>query len=145
MMIVVAIVLVLSVVAVGAYRKHMNSARKAEVVAMFGEIRTREEAYRAEFSTYLSTTNDEDDFWPKLGAGEPKAKDWTGGAPASWTSLTLRPGKSQLYCGYTVVAGAPNSLLGAGARGTGGFATVPTQPWWYASATCDNDGNPAKN
>ena len=55
MMIVVAIILVLSVVAGGAYRKYSNSARKSEVIAVFGEIKGKEEAYRAEFSQYLSS------------------------------------------------------------------------------------------
>ena len=44
---------------------------------MFGEIRAREEAYRTEFSSYLSAGASEDDLWPKLAAGEPTAKVWS--------------------------------------------------------------------
>jgi len=47
MMIVVAIMTVLVVVALGAYRRYMDNARKSEVIAMFAEIRAKEETYRA--------------------------------------------------------------------------------------------------
>lgn len=144
MMIVVAIVITLSVVAMGAYRRHMDNARRSEVVAVFAEIRLREEAYRAEFSSYLSSGANEDDFWPVLGAGEPAAKAWQP-TPGNWAALGVNPGKAQVYCGYSVVAGAAGSLGGAGARGLAAFPVAPQAPWWYANATCDNDGNPGTN
>src|SRR5689334_15595927 len=114
LMIVVAIIGVLAVIAGTAYRKYMDSGRSAEVYAMFGEIRAKEEAYRAEYSTYLATSssNSETDFYPVLlGAGsEPKAKTWKAGAPTTWTSTTgptlgLNPTRTQLYCGYVVLTG----------------------------------------
>ncbi len=51
LMIVVAIIGVLAVVAGTAYRRYMDSGRTAEAMAMLGEIRAKEEAYRAEFSS----------------------------------------------------------------------------------------------
>ena len=78
LMIVVAIITVLAVVAGGSYRKYTNAARKTEVVAMFSEIKAKEESYRAEFSSYASSTGgaSENDLWPALlgaGQGEPTA------------------------------------------------------------------------
>ena len=147
LMIVVTIIGVLAVIGINSYRKHMNAARKSEVLAMFAELRAKEEAYRAEFSTYLSVGANEDDVWPHLlAAGEPVAKPFTAGAPTNWVSLGIAPGKAQLYCGYSVVAGVPSSLAGAGARGTTYYSnTAPNTPWWYATSYCDNDGNPAVN
>jgi prepilin-type N-terminal cleavage/methylation domain-containing protein len=141
MMIVVAILTVLVVVALGAYRRYMDNARKTEVYSMFAEIRAKEEAYRAEFSAYSTTGAGESDFYPvPLTSGEPKAKAW-GAPPGNWNAIGISPVKGMLYCGYTVVAGAANSLAGAGAIGNGAFnSTAPTTPWWYAVATCDNDG-----
>jgi hypothetical protein len=133
------------VVAGTAYRKYMDSGRSAEVYAMLGELRTKEEAYKAENGAYLSsdTGNVETTFYPALGAAhtEPKAKTWnTGSQPANWTSLGINPTKNQLYCGYVVVT------QGAGSSPTGTYggsfvAVAPLVPYWYAVATCDNDGD----
>ena len=78
LMIVVVIVGVLAVVAMSAYRRHINAARKAEVYSMFGEIRAKEEAYRTEFSSYLQTGT-EAALWPAA----------IGTDPVNWAPLPL--------------------------------------------------------
>jgi prepilin-type N-terminal cleavage/methylation domain-containing protein len=149
LMIVVTIIGVLAVVAGTAYRKYADAGRTAEVYSVLGEFRAKEEAYRAENSVYLSTTTTgETDFFPVLQAtGEPTAKDATPGAqPTAWQTLGINPGKNQLYCGYVAVAG---DATGWGVAGTAGKAlwnnTQPASVWWYAHASCDNDGNAALN
>jgi prepilin-type N-terminal cleavage/methylation domain-containing protein len=159
LMIVVAIISVLAVVAGTAYRKYADKARSSEVFAMFGEIRAKEEGYRAENGFYCSTSataqsacasGDEDTVFPALVSGEPKPKLLTG-APWGWgpsTGLGINAGKSQLYCGYVAVAGAPNAWGTAGTRGQAMLAVSgnpPTTPWFYMSAICDNDGNASLN
>ncbi len=153
MMIVVAILSVLAAIAGTAYRRYMDSGRKAEVYMMLGEIRSKEEAYKAENATYQpsDTGNVETTFYPALlGAGsEPKAKAWAAGAPANWAALGINPNKGQLYCGYVAVAGCLNTCattaVAAGGRGAAIFSIPPSpQPtlaWWYAVATCDNDSD----
>jgi prepilin-type N-terminal cleavage/methylation domain-containing protein len=157
LMIVVAIVGVLAVVAGTAYRKYMDAGRTAEVYAVMGEFRGKEEAYRAESSTYVSTTAiGETDFYPALLATglEPKAKFWNivGTTPPGWTTLGINPGKTQLFCGYVAVSGQAGSWGAlAGSLGqqlwNSGAANgpPPTTPWWYVNASCDNDGNAAVN
>jgi prepilin-type N-terminal cleavage/methylation domain-containing protein len=144
MMIVVAIIGVLAVIAGTAYRKYMDSGRAAEVYSMLGEFRIKEEAYRAENGGYLQsdTGNVETTFYPALGAAhtEPKAKTWTPGQPANWTSLGINPTKNQLYCGYVVVTQGAGSSP-AGNYGKSFVAVAPTVAYWYAVATCDNDGD----
>jgi prepilin-type N-terminal cleavage/methylation domain-containing protein len=145
LMIVVAIVIVLAVVAINSYRKYSNSARKSEVYALFGEIRTKEEAYRAEFSRYAPApaANNEDVYYPAGVNGKPLT--WAP-APVEWNNLGISPGKPQVYCGYNVVTGTANVAGGLGARGTAWFGgAVPKTLWWYANAMCDNDENPAVN
>lgn len=146
LMIVVAILIVLSVVAGGAYRRYLDYARKSEVYSMFAEVRAKEEAYRAEFSQYWPAAGGADNvFFPALGANEPTAKSWSVGTPAFWTQLNLAPGKQQLYCGYAVATGLANQAPG-GSYGASAFNNAtPTTPWWYVVATCDNDGNAAVN
>lgn len=158
LMIVVAIIGVLAVVAGTAYRRYMDSGRTAEAMAMLGEIRAKEEAYRAEFSTYAGWSGGGEaaantlpvvDGGCSVGTKEPCAKaiptpPFTG-TWANWGNLGINAGKNTLYCGYIVNSGAPaatvpgtigSNLLGTGAQGT---------PWWYAIAMCDNDGTAGTN
>ena len=62
-------------------------------------------------------------------------------------TLGFNPGKSALYCGYSVVSsvGQSASLAPAGARGHAAFPVAPTGIWWYASGICDNDGDSTVN
>jgi prepilin-type N-terminal cleavage/methylation domain-containing protein len=150
LMIVVTIIGVLAVVSVGAYKKYSNQGRAVEAQAMFGEFRAKEEAYRAEFSTYLSTTTvGEGDLWPVIGtcvSGSvepcPKPVNLGAGAPASWTTLGINPQRKQLYCGYVALSGPANAwgAPAAGAEGQAAFGNlVPTAPWYYLRAECDNN------
>lgn len=141
LMIVVAIVGILAVVANAAYGKYMNSAKKSEVVAMLGEIRVKQEAYRTEFSRYVTDVN-ENTFYP-VPNGTPQT--W---APAvgAWTQLAIKPGKNQVYCGYSIVAGPAGNWGAAGTRAKNFMNNVlPTAPWWVATGSCDNDMSPVGN
>jgi prepilin-type N-terminal cleavage/methylation domain-containing protein len=148
LMIVVAIISVLAVIAGTAYRRYMDSGRTAEVMSMLGEIRGREEAYKAEYAKYLNSDNGtETTFYPALLAKgkEPSAKTWnTGSQPQGWKDLGLNPSKYSLYCGYSVVSGAANAAA-TQTRGKAIFAAItnstPTVAWWYAIGTCDNDSD----
>jgi Tfp pilus assembly protein PilE len=157
-MVVVAILCVLIVLAIGAYRRYMDNTRKSEVLSMFAEIRAKEEAYRAEFSSYLpmgtggstAVPGSDTAFYPTLTSNEPQPKCVvTAGScaatpPATWNFLGIAPPKIQLYCGYAVSAG-PSTMAPAGTYGAGVYPTAPTTNWWYAVATCDNDGDPSVN
>jgi prepilin-type N-terminal cleavage/methylation domain-containing protein len=139
LMIVVAIIVVLSVIAVGAYRRFTARARTTEVHAMFAEIRAKEESYRAEFSSYYSLSGSETDLYPVLGSAgtEPRAKTWV--SPAAWTFMGVRPPSQQIYCGYAVVQAPANSWGATGTYMRSFVGTVPGVNWWAAVAMCDND------
>src|SRR4051812_43469966 len=112
LMIVVVIVGILAVVAGTSYRKYQNKGRTAEVMAMFGEFRAKEEAFRAEFNTYCgsnaanvagcNTPTDETAYCPALISNEPQPKlvNVPASRPAGWNLMGINPGKNQLYCGY---------------------------------------------
>jgi prepilin-type N-terminal cleavage/methylation domain-containing protein len=154
LMIVVAIIGLLAAIALPAYHKYSNKARASEVYSMFGELRTKEEAYRAEYSIYCNTSAacptaaTEAVVYPALaGTGEPTPKQISAAAwPAAWTALGVTPGRNQLYCGYVAIAGSAGSLTNAGPLGTTLFSSVaPQTTWWYAESKCDNDGDISKS
>lgn len=148
LMIVVTIVGVLAVVAGTAYRRYMDSSRTTEAYSMLGELRNREEAYRAEFSQYQGASDENSSsFFPQVdgSCSEPCQKDVTSGQPTWWTNIGVNPGRKTLVCGYVAVAGtagtAPSGALGSAMLGSSNLTT----PWWYAVATCDNDGTSGTN
>jgi prepilin-type N-terminal cleavage/methylation domain-containing protein len=155
LMIVVTIIGVLAVVAGTAYRKYMDSGRTAEAMAMLGEIRTKEEAYRAENSIYNSWSAGSEASSASLPVVDSQACSYGGtkepcpkAVPttnANWTQLGISPGKGTLQCGYVLNSGLAGTAA-TGTIGTGFFGTTAqTTPWWYAIAICDNDGSSTTN
>jgi prepilin-type N-terminal cleavage/methylation domain-containing protein len=160
LMIVVAIIGVLAVIAGTAYRRYMDSGRTAEAMSMLGEIRAKEEAYRAEFSVYASWSAGSEAVGNTLpavdtqtcysgGTKEPCPKSvypvMTGTSWNKWAGLGINPPKTQLYCGYTLNADADGNPA-AGSLGAQILnSTTPTAPYWYAVAQCDNDGTTGTN
>ncbi len=144
-MIVVVIIGVLAAVSVGAYMRYLRKARASEVVAMFAELKSREEAYHAEFGSYLSTGSSETDFWPWPLNGD-NLTDISGGLPTAWQSLRVQTGKNGLYCGYSVTAGSANDNTGMGTLGNQVFGgTTPVNDWFYVTAECDFDNDTEVN
>ena len=155
LMIVVAIIGVLAVVAGTAYRRYMDSGRTAEAMSMLGEIRAKEEAYRAEVSVYAGWSAGAEaasNSLPQVDGGGcttgstkepcPKAVPTTN---AVWNNLGINPGRATLQCGYVVNSGkigdSVSGTIGSGLLGS----AAQTTPWWYAIAICDNDGSTGTN
>jgi prepilin-type N-terminal cleavage/methylation domain-containing protein len=158
LMIVVAIIGVLAVVAGSAYKKYSGRARATEAMSLIVEFKAKEEAYRAEFNTYLSTDSAEGNVYPTIGgcpAGQvepcpkllPARNTWTVAPLLNWATLGLNPARSQLYCGYVAIAGAAGAWGIAGSDGKNAFGngTAPTAPWFYVRAVCDNSPTDARN
>ena len=68
MITVVVIIGVLAAIAIPAFKRYLDSGSAAEAMAILGELRNREEAYRAEFGVYYSTGANESDIFPTLGS-----------------------------------------------------------------------------
>jgi type II secretory pathway pseudopilin PulG len=149
MITVVVIIGVLAAIAIPAFKRYLDSGSAAEAMAILGELRNREEAYRAEFGVYYSTGANESDIFPTLGSCiEPCPKGIApplGTMRTEWSNLGVNPQKNQLYCGYVVIAGAS----GAPTTGTIGVqqlgAAALNTPWWYAIGYCDNNRAAAAN
>lgn len=155
MMIVVAIIGILSTLAVFAYQKVTGSTEvETEIAAIFAELRVRQEEYHAEEGLYLSTGLTETDLFPPaapVGPGDApidisgllSAVDGTGTTPADqWVNLRMRPRKHQLRCAYVSIAGpGGGGAIGSMASGDFGMSAVPESNWYYLLARCDADGD----
>ena len=148
LLVVLGIIAILAAVAVFAYGRYVKQANTSEVYAMISSIRQAEETYRAENGAYLSTGVNEDDFYPVLGSQgqEPVKKLFKPSTKPLWQPLGVKAPGKYLYCGYVVIAGPPGDLSAAGPRGRTLFGNQPPGViWYYVRATCDQDGDAAKN
>ena len=156
LMIAVAIVGVLTTLAMFAYNKYIKGARSAnEVPAVLSEFQLREQQYAVEHNGFfLSTGANEADKWPPAPSGSkmPTAiaggpTSCTGSPAGTWCQLHISLDKTELFCAYVAIAGAANdaSTIGADASGTFGMAPAPTQNWYYVLAECDWDDDNALN
>ncbi|MBM4358811.1 MAG: prepilin-type N-terminal cleavage/methylation domain-containing protein [Deltaproteobacteria bacterium] len=140
---VVAMIGVLSALAVVGFKKYMNSTRTADARAIIGSIRIAEESYRAETLSYRSCGTSLTDWYP--GTPNGKKRHWSG-----WTSharyddwrILNATVDSPTSFGFAVVAGAPGgkppntntSLKPA-------WPSPTTEPWYVVQAAGDSDGD----
>jgi type IV pilus assembly protein PilA len=156
MMFVVVVIGILAAVAVVAYTKSMNKARSGEILQIFGELKSREEAYKAEFGSYLPAcataatatgVSDctEGDYWPATIVGGPNKTDATS-PPIRWQTLRVSLPSGGLYCQYEVVAGPAGDNTKINTTGQLLFGTTaPVRAWYYLMAQCNWDGDTTVN
>ncbi len=156
-MIVVAIIGILSVIAIVAYRKWTRTAYVAEAHDMLSNIRAAEESFRAENGTYLNVSNGLDTNptgtpiygYPSAAPGSFKSS-W--GSPCAtctsagaWSTLNVES-KAPVAFVYEVVSdssvsggkGVPSQIT---VDGTAIAVTPPTNPAYAAEAVGDINGN----
>jgi prepilin-type N-terminal cleavage/methylation domain-containing protein len=148
LMIVVALLAILSSIAIVSYRRYLLRSRVSEAYGLLGLIRMRQESYRSEFSQYCDVSTSTHDAnggqmpagtWPASAPGRTPA-DWYGGGgpPAEWNQLGVRP-SGQVYFRYETVAGNPGRAPPWSALN---YSSAPNQDaWWVAHAHGDLDGN----
>ncbi|MBI5487764.1 MAG: hypothetical protein HY905_10565 [Deltaproteobacteria bacterium] len=112
----------------------------SEVVALLRDLAAKEDAYRAEFATYLSTGT-EGTYWPsEIPRTGIEVDDSS--VPQKLKELGFRP-LAKVWCGYVVVAGPAGSAEGMGPIGRRVFRdAIPEDDWYYVVGRCDQDGNP---
>lgn len=138
LMIVVAVVGILSAIAIPTFTSYVQRSRTAEAVTFLGEIRQRQESYRAEFGQYCSVSAppgsdiEAGAWWPTGGPYEAGTKvPW---APEpGWTQLGAAPDGPTTFQ-FRTTAGPPASAprsLGFDGRDF----------WFVAQARADLDGD----
>jgi type IV pilus assembly protein PilA len=148
----VAIIGVLSTLALVGYRKAITRARLGEATSMIASISTAQERYRGEFGTYLNVSGA---LGHKGAAGTlcpaPEAlkkKLWapagcTGGA--SWAALAVQ-NAGAMYYGYSTTAGTAGVVPADAVTISSGTIAWPsaaalTRDWYVVTAAADTDGN----
>ncbi len=150
MMFAVVVLGILVAVAVDSFTGYVRKARATEVVEMFGELKSREDTYHAEFGKYLPACPSpsgpldmdcaEGNYWPATLPGKGQQMDATS-PPARWQTLHVHTPKGYLYCQYEVVAGLANEAGAISTVGTILFPTTPTRNYFYVMGRCDWDGD----
>ena len=144
MMVVVAIIGILSAVAVLSFRRYTVRVRVGEAYSMLGLIKAREEVYRAEFNQYCPAAYHPNGGVPGVGM----TLDWGTGAavPADWQQVGVRPDRD-LYFVYQVAAGAPGAAPAPVAYDPGAPAGYPVANDFHfgATARADIDGDGANS
>jgi type IV pilus assembly protein PilA len=146
-MIVVVLVGVLALIATLAYRRWVHTAYLNEAQDMVANIRTAEEAFRAENGGYLSISDQlgPGHDYPAATPGKMKTA-WgdtcttcTGG---TWLALNIQP-SGPLAFGYSLLAGTiPGTALPQFTiNGTQFDSTGITGAWYVVEADGDLDGN----
>jgi prepilin-type N-terminal cleavage/methylation domain-containing protein len=127
LLIVVAITGLLAAIAVTGYTKYIHQAQSSEARTVIGQIRSGEEAIRAETLSYLSCSTTMTDYYPNT---TPDDSRWVWERSADsrykncWAMLGVHPDAPVRY-GYAVMANvAPTSLPPL----DGDFAKPPTWP-----------------
>jgi prepilin-type N-terminal cleavage/methylation domain-containing protein len=156
MMMVVAVMGILTVVAVVGYTRVTRKARSGEVPAIFGELKSREDAYHAEVGKYLPACDGapaapadsdcaEGSAWPTPLPGRGEAMD-ASALPARFQALHVHINTGTLYCQYEVIAGLAGDNTNIGPYGQKIFGAVaPVRNWYYLTGRCDWDGDPLVN
>lgn len=109
LMVVVAIVGILAAVAVPSYKSYVYRSQVAEGITFLGEIKQRQEAYRAEFGQYCAVNGA--GFAGQYPPVTPSAESvpWDpAAAPIGWRQLGASPAGNTRFS-YSVAAGPPGT------------------------------------
>jgi type II secretory pathway pseudopilin PulG len=128
-MIVVTIIGILAAIAVPAFSGYVYRSRTAEATTFLGEIRTRQESYRAEFGNYVTAT-----WCPAALVANGGALTWPAAPPAGWADLGAAPDgptRFQVQVGSGFPGQAPPAQT-----------NLPVNDFWFwAQARGDLDGD----
>jgi type IV pilus assembly protein PilA len=159
-MVTVAMIGVLSALGIMGYRRYIHSAQSSEAKSVIQGIRGGEEAFKAEYFTYLNCSTSLTDFYPYSPvSGTPDSRynwvqpndshyttvatpDATTGMKGGWAALNVNT-DGPVRFGYAVVSGiggTPNPATMLSTQPT--FPTLPDGvPWYVVQAV--NKHNPS--
>lgn len=141
---VVAMIGILSAIALVGYRRYLTSARTANAKAVIGSIRVAEENFRAETLAYQSCSGNLTDYFPATPNGRKRHfYDQAHLQNACWRELNVITDSPTTF-GYALMAGGAGTSPAAPV----GLASPPTWPAtaaepWYVIQAAGNEDNDA--
>ncbi|MBK8168987.1 MAG: prepilin-type N-terminal cleavage/methylation domain-containing protein [Sandaracinaceae bacterium] len=134
LMVVVVIIGVLSAIAIPAFRSYLQRSRTTEAVTFLGEIKQRQESYRAEFGQYCAVSGAAFGTWAPRAAPDEDLVQWNVAAGSPWNQLGARPDGYVRFV-YGTIAGVP----GTTPAGVPGFTGADF--WFVSEALGDLDAD----
>jgi type IV pilus assembly protein PilA len=141
---VVAMMGVLSAIAIVGFKKYMNAARTSDARAIIAAIRVGEESYRAETLTYKSCSGSLTDYYPAA-LPNGKKRHWVQSSHTrfdDWMALNVTTDSPTAFV-FAVVAGAAGDKI-PNTNATGYTPKWPdptTEPWYVIQSIGDSDGD----
>jgi type IV pilus assembly protein PilA len=136
-MITVAIIGVLSTLAIYGVRRYVLVSKTSEPIEIINGVRAAEEAYKDETFGYLGTTTNLTTYHP--GTPNGSKRSWEGTGVASWKQLGVAV-SSPVQFGYACVAGTATTALPAlGITGNVNYPENPGVPFYVVKAVGDRD------
>lgn len=142
LMFVVAILGVLSVVAVASYRGYMKKARNQEAIAFLLDIKLKQETYFMTYSQYVDTGTGPEDMFPQLRTIPDYwlqgGLQWTCNSPPNPTirgfcALGIMPKQEMTHFQFVTLGWAPGDpTIGDSAQGP--WIQDWSRRWWFARA-----------
>jgi prepilin-type N-terminal cleavage/methylation domain-containing protein len=137
LMIVVVIVGILAAIAIPSFRQYVYRSKVTQGITTLGEIRQRQEAYRAEFGQYCNVNG----FASPTPATIPTGAQVTFTPTPEWRMLGVTAPRFT-YFSYATAAGAPGATpTGAGWTSDVGINGAFGDFWFVAAARGDLDGD----
>jgi len=146
LMIVVAMIGVMSTLAMVGYRKYIYSAQSSEAKNVIQMIRGAQEAYKAEMLQYLNASSSITSYYPNTAPND-KRYAWvypSHGDYSGWRQLSVNP-DAPVRFGYACIAGiTPTNAM----QSLSDFASPPALPtlnsgtaWYEIQAKNDHNNN----
>ncbi len=138
---VVAMIGILSALAMVGYRKYLNSARTADAKAIIGAIRVAEESYRAETLNYLTCSANTSDWYPAPPDGKKRHWIFSHAFDDCWKILNVTTDSPTTF-GFSVMSGPAGSTpVAALTKKKPSWPSPTTEPYYviHAAGNADND------
>jgi prepilin-type N-terminal cleavage/methylation domain-containing protein len=142
LMTVVAILAVLSTVAVFSYKAYMRKARTQEAIAFLMDIKMKQDTYFMTYSRYVDTGANAEDYYPTMLSSPtewlPGSSTWDCDNPPNqailgFCALGIRPTTQYTWFQYVTMGWAPGDAAPPDAA-DGPIIRDPTRRWWFARA-----------
>jgi type IV pilus assembly protein PilA len=141
---VIAMIGILSALAIVGYRRYLNASKTADAKAVIGAIRIAQESFRAETMQYANCSPTLLSYYPLTSAPNGKKVQWRNASHpqwACWSQLNVQVDSPTTFR-FATVAGAPGGAMPQpNTVEAVNWPNPTTEPWYVVQARGDADAN----